>query len=359
MLSPLGGFYSSIGGNPGLIEGSFHTWQEQEISTVLDSNELKHFKDIYFLNRSTKRYGRRRTLRRKTSFLYPQTDSILKKLNRTRNKKGLPPKDKKVVTSFTSYMISSLIDVQKVWPSDDLRLIIQNQLDFLLRQHRNRKGFLFRRSIGGEVFRPGILDDYAFFIEALIKYYEISFDEKYLNIAYELQKKQNDLFWDSKQRVFRLSNSSLLEINQQKVFKDQNLPSGQSVSYENLVRLSLYFTDRLFDQQSRNLLEAYPDQILFDPLSYPHLLLGLDFSLSNPKVVITKGTLEQCRRAVTSLSQSYNPYTLFACARSKSRIPITQGKGQTKNLSYLICDRTSCSSEIRSLDEVKKRVFER
>lgn len=41
------------------------------------------------------------------------------------------------------------------------------------------------------------MDDYAFLIKGLLDLYEASLDTSWLNWARELQKKQDDLFWDN------------------------------------------------------------------------------------------------------------------------------------------------------------------
>lgn len=43
----------------------------------------------------------------------------------------------------------------------------------------------------------GFLDDYAYVIQACIDLYEANFDDNLLIFAYELQKQQNQLFWDT------------------------------------------------------------------------------------------------------------------------------------------------------------------
>lgn len=40
------------------------------------------------------------------------------------------------------------------------------------------------------------MDDYAFLIKGLLDLYEASLDASWLNWARDLQKKQDDLFWD-------------------------------------------------------------------------------------------------------------------------------------------------------------------
>jgi uncharacterized protein YyaL (SSP411 family) len=48
----------------------------------------------------------------------------------------------------------------------------------------------------------GFLDDYAFVIQAFIDLYETNLDEELLIFAYELQKQQDEFFWDSTKKRY-------------------------------------------------------------------------------------------------------------------------------------------------------------
>ena len=44
----------------------------------------------------------------------------------------------------------------------------------------------------------GFLDDYAFLIRGLLDLYESTLDSSWIQWADDLQKRQNELFWDSR-----------------------------------------------------------------------------------------------------------------------------------------------------------------
>ena len=50
----------------------------------------------------------------------------------------------------------------------------------------------------GQINEPihGFLDDCAFLIQGLLDLYQATFDEAWIQWADQLQKKQNQLFWD-------------------------------------------------------------------------------------------------------------------------------------------------------------------
>ena len=62
---------------------------------------------------------------------------------------------------------------------------LRKSAEFILSNLRNNDGSLLHRYRGGESGIISNLDDYAFFIQALIDLYETEFDFKYLKVAIE------------------------------------------------------------------------------------------------------------------------------------------------------------------------------
>ena len=84
----------------------------------------------------------------------------------------------------------------------------------------------------------GNLDDYAFFISALMDFYETSFDIEYLSQAIKFQDDLIKYFWDNKEGgfYFTAADSEKLLIRKKEIY-DGAIPSGNSVSLVNLIRL--------------------------------------------------------------------------------------------------------------------------
>lgn len=58
---------------------------------------------------------------------------------------------------------------------------------------------LLRSYCNGPSDIQGFIDDYCNLIQALLDLYEITFDERWIEWAYALQEKQNELFYDAEQ----------------------------------------------------------------------------------------------------------------------------------------------------------------
>lgn len=353
-----GGFYSSINDSYSKHEGAFYTWSQDDLSRALTAPELKTFNEFYFLNGSHGRYGGRQTLRKKTSFVKPEMQAVEDKLDLFRKSKAQLETDDKVVTAYNAFILSALAKVERLWPSTDFINIIKKNLDFILRQHSDYYGNLKRRSITGKTRYPAVLNDYAFLIDALIEFYQLSYDESYLTKAKALQTQQDLLFFDNQAKLYNFSSLSNFIPLDQKILRDQNLPSGISMSYWNLQRLALLYQNPFYKKKADKILHSYPDRIKVDPLSYSHLLLGVDFHLSNPKLLIISGSSDQCRKASQQMSQKFFPYVVFACSTSKSRQRVVRNKvPNSQHPTYFVCDQTHCSSRIKKYEEARGKVM--
>lgn len=64
----------------------------------------------------------------------------------------------------------------------------------------------------------GFVDDYSYLIQALLDLYEVTFDDRWVQWAYDLQGKQNQLFYDTEQggyfHVSKNDNSILIRIKE-------------------------------------------------------------------------------------------------------------------------------------------------
>lgn len=107
----------------------------------------------------------------------------------------------------------------------------------------------------GKVSKNGLLDDYAFYVFALINLYEVTFDNSYLNRAIALNKIVLYKFYDEKKGGFYLygQDSEQLILKPKETY-DGAIPSDNSVMAFNLIKLEVLSKDEsLKDVVSRQL----------------------------------------------------------------------------------------------------------
>ena len=119
--------------------------------------------------------GISRQLNTKTSEDFKNLDFLRSELFNYRNKRKHPFKDKKIITSWNGMTVSALMDryfvkYQKVYLDKAIQTI-----DYIS-SFINIENELPRYVINDNKFSLGTLEDYAFFIEALIKIHKGTLD---------------------------------------------------------------------------------------------------------------------------------------------------------------------------------------
>ena len=116
-----------------------------------------------------------------------------------------PHLDDKILTSWNGLMISGYAVSGMALQNPDYVQRAVKAAEFLQKHMFDpENGTLLRSAYteGSEVKQlenpiHGFVDDYAFLIRGLLDLYEATFEAKWVDWADQLQKKQNELFWDS------------------------------------------------------------------------------------------------------------------------------------------------------------------
>ncbi len=145
---------------------------------------------------------------------------------------------------------------------------------------QDENGKLFHRYVKGERAVSGFLDDYAFLVWGLIEIYEANFDKKYLQTALELTKTMIAMFWDENVGGFYFTSKQSEETEfRRKEIYDGALPSGNSVAFFNLLRLSRLSGNSSYEEMAIKMGKAFSAEVRESPTAHTFLLLGLDFAL--------------------------------------------------------------------------------
>lgn len=168
----------------------------------------------------------------------------------------------------------------------------------------------------------GFLDDYAFTIRALLDLYTACQEDEWISWADQLQKKQDELFWDSseggyftssaddKSILIRLKEGSLLipSCTHAPPFRrvrvslpiswliyscnkcsdqDGAEPSGNSIAVGNLERLSVLVDWPEYRESAARILRLFGDRLTKVPISLPEMVSGLMLHQDSPTEVCT------------------------------------------------------------------------
>ena len=303
MTSPLGGFYSAEDADSEGEEGKFYVWAKTEIEKVLDQKEIELIINTYnitesgnYLEEATRKKTSKNILHLDQIQVLEQEEQYLKleairqKLFNYREERERPHRDDKILTDWNGLMIAALAKGAKAFSNPKYLKIAQNATDFILHNLKKEDGELLHRYREGTAEIEGFLTDYAFFIWGLLEMFEATFNNKYLEIALELNKYLLNNFWDGHIGGFYFtseSNEKLL--TRQKEIYDGAIPSGNSVSMLNLLRLSYITGDHLLEEKADKLSRVFSEKLEATPLAYTQFMVAADFAVGPTYSLVIAG----------------------------------------------------------------------
>ncbi len=213
MTHPEGGFYSAEDADSVIDpanpkekgEGAFYIWSAQELK-----NELKdypRFASIYGVGDNGNVQDDPHGEFTGKNILYlrePLDDAAEAELQAAktallaiRSKRVRPHLDDKILTAWNGLMIWAFAKGAQILNEPRYLEAAQRAASFILTlMYDANSGVLQRRYRDGEAAIAGFLDDYAFFIGALLDLYEADFDPRHVETAMALTDKMRALFED-------------------------------------------------------------------------------------------------------------------------------------------------------------------
>ena len=246
-----GGFYSAEDADSEGEEGLFYVWRPEEVTEILGEERGSLFNEIYGVSE-------RGNFENGASILHLRQplDRFAEERNEDPVEFGramkeardelfaaragrVPPlRDDKVLTGWNGLMISALARAALSLGDDEYRIAAERAAGFLRVNLKDENGRLLRRWRQGEAAIPGYLDDYAFYLQALVDLYAATFDPAYLEEAAELADAMTELFWDDRGRGFFFQGNDGEDlIVRTKEAYDGAIPSGNSAAALALLRL--------------------------------------------------------------------------------------------------------------------------
>ncbi len=275
MQSSEGGFYSAEDADSEGEEGKYYLWTKGEIKSILNKKEFELFTEAYnikkegnYRDESTGRFTGKNVLHQnlsidelslRSNITKENLERLLaqarEKLFYERNKRVKPDKDDKILADWNGLMIASLARGSQVLDEIGLLEKAERGMEFVLSNMKDDEGRLLHRYRDGTAGIMGNLDDHAFIIWALLELYEASFKTDHLKMALELNKDVLERFMDNENSGFYFTpdDGEDLIVRNKEIY-DGAMPSGNSVTIFNLLKLSRITGDMEFDKIARKAL---------------------------------------------------------------------------------------------------------
>ncbi len=310
MTDPEGGFYSAEDADSEGVEGKYYLWTPAEVLEVLGEKDGREFCKLYDITETGNFEGKSipnliKTPLEQVKQRKPALKVARQKLLQSRNNRIHPHKDDKILTSWNGLMIAALAKASRILKDAAFLGAAEKAMDFVLTRLRRSDGRLMARYRQGEAAYPAYADDYAFIVWALLELYEATFNSDYLRLALELNRDLLGLFWDDREGgLFFYGSDMEEEILRPKEIYDGAIPSANSITAMNLIRLSRMTGATELEEKASQLLSAFAYTVKQYPPGYTALLTAAMYLLYPSREVIVVG--ERDNREVKEMLESIN-----------------------------------------------------
>ena len=279
---PEGGFYASQDADIGVLdEGGYYTFTEQELESILDTEELKiarlHFgtrsmhsgKMVLYMNLRPEQVAK--VLNMPEEKVKEVIKSLKTKLLRYRENREMPYIDKTIYTNWNGLMIDALCVYYKVFGDDWALNMAKKTADRLLKE-RYQEGQLWHAENV-----EGYSEDYIFLAYGLLSLFELTQEDIYLQASKELMDRAVELFWDEQGWGFfdrQKGGEGLLEVRT-KPLQDTPTQSVNGTAPYVLMLLEAILGDTKYGEFAEKNLMAFSQFIREIPMASHSYLLSL------------------------------------------------------------------------------------
>jgi uncharacterized protein YyaL (SSP411 family) len=296
MTAPEGGFYSAEDADSDGEEGKFYLWTLDELKGILTPSESElaiKFFSVYEAGNYTDEFTGRPSgsnilhvtksyreiaseLNMSLICLQDQLQAIKLKLFNYRKRRVHPYKDDKILTDWNGLMIAALAKGARVLGKPEYIDSATGAINFIL-NNMHDNGQLLHRYRNGKAATMANLDDYAFLIYGLLELYESNFEVNFLKKAIEYTDDLIKRFWDNDNGGFYFTsdNSEGLIVRKKEIY-DGALPSGNSISACNLIRLGHITANTDYEEKAIQIGRAFQAKVDQRPSAYTQLMVAVD-----------------------------------------------------------------------------------
>jgi uncharacterized protein YyaL (SSP411 family) len=369
MTDPGGGFYSAEDADSEGKEGKFYCWTKEEFSQLLTSGECTVAARYFgvtahgnFVDHSDPHpLPDQNVLSIADPNLSADEKKLLasarKKIFAARSKRVRPHLDDKVLASWNGMMLGALARAYAILGDPAHLAAAEKNLAFLRDKLWDGKTrTLYHRWREGGRDSVQLLTAYANLLAGTIDLYEVTLEPPHLEFAVALAETMLAKFYDATEGGFfdgaAESKDLILRVKED---YDGAEPSGNSTAVLALLRLGAITDRKEFKDAAEKTLRLLAARLQELPQAVPHLLIGLDYLLREPKRAVVAGdpgapATKELLRAVHSVYQpnkvvlgNRGPVEEFA-----KTLPAKDGPA------VYLCTGTACQPPTKDPETIKR-----
>ena len=363
-----GGYYSSLDADSKLedgsyAEGEYYTWRKEELEKIIQDNfdlftEYFNVNEYGFWEEENKYILTRiisdKEFIKKNNLQHTEFNNIksawINKLKIARKEKKKPGLDYKIITSWNGLMISGYVNAYKAINDEVFMNEAISAGEFIYSNLVKKDGGLFHNHVNGQSKINGYLEDYAMVIQASLDLYEITLNQLWIERALKLSEYVIDNFSSGESELFYFTSKKDEDLISRSVeFRDNVIPSSNSIMAKNLFRLYHYFDKEEYYERSKNMSLSVTQEFETYPSGYSNWF-DLIYNLkSNYYEVAVVG--ENALEKVKQINSKYIPNKLIIGSTSENNLPLLKNRFiKDKTLIY-VCVNKACKMPTESVEE--------
>lgn len=371
LLHPEGGFYSAEDADSEGEEGKFYVWEMDELKAVLSKKDAADFTELFNITEEGNfedEAAKERTGKNIPHLSYSLNEEkhswfgdVQKQLFEDREKRIRPLLDDKILTDWNALMIAALAKAGFAFSEDQFIKLAEKAFAFLeTNLVKNEK--LFHRYNSGEAAITAMADDYAFLVWAMIELYETTFNPEYLEKAVYWNEQFIKSFWDEDKGGFYLSIADEDQVyGRQKQIFDGAIPSSNSVSMLNLIRLSRLTGKTELEDYADKTGKAFSADLIRSGASICQGMQSIQFLNADAKEISLTAESSTASEVKKWMGALFNPFAVYhisdeAGLEQLGKIaPYTSTQKMIDgNATLYVCEKFTCEHPITELQRMKK-----
>ncbi|MHC1680620.1 MAG: thioredoxin domain-containing protein [Methanomassiliicoccales archaeon] len=358
LTSMEGCFYSSEDADSEGVEGAFYLWKFEELSSILSSDDLALFKELYdvwdsgnFRDEATRTKSGLNVLHRTKPIrdlasskgsdpqeLYDWDKRTREILRSHRQNRPRPALDDKVLTDWNGLMVGALCRAHRLMGCEEALPLARRALVFL-EDHMIKDGVLHHNYRQGELGVTSLLDDHAFLAWAHLEMYFATLEKKHLERCLDIVEEMMALFLDREDGGFYLSRDDPDLLIRMKDLYDGASPSGNSVAYYVLVQLASLFNDPRLVDALEGVERHFMRELRLTPSAYAMFMCGV--------LMKNESRTLEVFGASDPWFPGYHPHLLTVKAEHLEDQPLLPN-------GYRLCVKGACLPETNDRSEVER-----
>ncbi len=349
MRSPEGAFASAEDAGEVGKEGEFYVWDESSIQVALGVARARRAIELFGVLPDGNFEHGKSVLHRPKSVpwdVYADAEVVALRadLLTARGERVRPLRDDKVLVGWNGLAIQALAKGFLVLRDESLLRAAECCADFIQRVlHKSNP--LQRRFRAGEARGDACLDDYALLIEGLLTLYECRFDSKWVTWAMSLADEQHERLWDRARGGYYTSGAEELPLRKREAV-DGALPSGNSVTLQNLIRLQAYTGREALHDRSEQLWLFLQPPLVSHPQALCKALHALDLEGAGPvQLAVVGGDPAERTNVLREFQRCFLPHVIFKGEGQPGQGPsLSAPPAASGRVTFYLCRGSRCEA---------------